>query len=318
MVKQNISRMLSTNGSVRAVVINSDMRLLVTGSSHVTIWNLDTGELLRTVIINPYFISTPGLTCQIWTLNINKEHPDEVIIGFMYLYNRTLLTWNLTSNKIMGEPIMTDAISGQFAVDVNRLGHIYVNDESNVMVFDSTSKNRTGTIIGGANWIKFLCASESIDRLFLADVYQRIRIKNVTTGALIASFAHPQSDMSLMNSMILENRLDRLFTGASDGLVMMWNARNGVLLYNMTIEPVYSFAVNEETDELFTGHMSGKVSVFKILDDRLIRTGQIKCVNTTGIVTSVVVDPLGEILACGNLRGFIGIIYSYSRLLNKL
>lgn len=306
-----------TNGSVRAMVINSEKRILVTGSSHMNIWNLDTGEMLRTVMINPYFNITPGLTCQIWALNINKEHPDEVIIGFMYVSNRTLVTWNLTSNKIVGEPFMTDSISGQLAVDVNRLGHIFVNDESDVVVFDSTSKKRLGTIVGNATWIKLLCVSDSIDRLYTVNVNLKVEVRNVSTGALIASFAHPKSELALVNSIILANRLDLLFTTGSDGLVMTWNATTGVLLYNITIDGVYTLAINENTDELFTGHFSGRVSVFKIFRDRLTKTGTIKCINTSGIVTSIAVDTLGEVLTCGNAKGFIGIVYSYSRLLKQ-
>ncbi|MDZ8259960.1 serine/threonine-protein kinase [Nostoc sp. ChiQUE01b] len=283
------------SSSVLSVAISPDSNILASGSGDSTIklWNIATGEQIRTLLLERY---------------ANKEHsnyvnslaisPDSKTLASGSFDNNIRL-WNLST----GEQIRTLSgyLSGYsvavFSVAFSPDGKTLASANSNqkILLWNLETGEQIFILTEHSDAVLSVAFSPDGKTLASGSWDKTIKLWNLGTGKLIRTLT---GHSNYVNSVAISPDSKTLASGSSDKTIKLWNLGTGKLIRTLTGHSNYvnSVAISPDGKTLASGSFDKTIKLWNLA------TGEEICTLTGhsdgGI--SVAISPDGKTLASGS------------------
>ncbi|MEM9091561.1 MAG: serine/threonine-protein kinase [Cyanobacteria bacterium P01_F01_bin.53] len=226
--------------TVWSVIFSADENALISGSEDTTIkiWNLNTGEVEKTLAENNAAIRT-----------IQKSFDGTTLMSGGA--DGTLTVWSLP----IGEPLRSqqahDATIWSIEVHPNGQQFATASSDQTVKVWDLETGNLIHTLQGHTDWVFALAYSPDGSRLVSSDRGGQIKVWDPTTGQEISNNIPKQENA--VRALAFEPRGQYLASASWDGTIKLWELATG------------------KNHHTFSGHTDRVVSVmFGAVDNLMI------------------------------------------------
>ncbi len=273
-------------GSVRSVAISPDGHTLVSGSGDKTIkvWNLQNGELLRTLAGHRGVVFSVAISPDGHTLVSGSG-------------DKTIKVWSLQNGELLrtldgdGYRVRSVAISPD--------GHTLVSgSEDLIWVWNLQSGELLRALAGHGGWIdKRVLVATSPDghTLVSGSGDKTIKVWTLQSGKLLRTLTdHTEG----VNSVAISPDGHTLVSGSGDKTIKVWSLQNGKLLRTLAGHGgvVYSVAISPDGHTLVSGSGDKTIKVWNLQSGELLHT----FTGHTGSVYSVAISPDGHTLVSGS------------------
>ncbi len=226
--------------TVWSVIFSADENALISGSEDTTIkiWNLNTGEVEKTLAENNAAIRT-----------IQKSSDGTTLMSGGA--DGTLTVWSLP----IGEPLRSqqahDATIWSIEVHPNGQQFATASSDQTIKVWDLETGNLVHTLRGHTDWVFALAYSPDGSRLVSSDRGGHIKVWDPTTGQEISNTIPKQENA--VRALAFEPRGQYLASASWDGTIKLWELATG------------------KNHHTFSGHTDRVVSVmFGAVDNLMI------------------------------------------------
>jgi hypothetical protein len=272
------------SGKVTSIAISPDGEMLVSGCTDKTInvWNLKTGEKIRTFTENLGEVSSIAVSPDGNLLAVGScEHPKS-----------NVQIWHLRTGKLLHtllghqKPVNVVAISPD--------GQILASGSNKIKIWHLHKGDRICTLWHSS---AVHAVAISLDATILASGSSdtKIRLWNPQTGDPLRTLNGHNSEIK---SIVISPDGQHLFSGSADTTIKIWHLITGKLLYTLTghIEEVKALAVSADGQLLFSGSTDTTIKIWRISTGELLQT----LTGHSGKVNSVALSPDGRFLASGS------------------
>lgn len=284
------------SGKISSVAISPDGEKLVSGclDKTIKIWDLHSGELLRTLIghsedissvaISPdgQFLASSSLHCpksnvKVWSLNTGKllhnslGHKKSVHFVTMDSEARILVSgsnkikiWNLHTGERLRTLWHSCAVN---AAITGSDGNLLVSGSSDgkIKLWDIRNGDSLGTITGHKEAITSLAINPGEQFLISGSEDKTIKIWNLKTGKLQGTL---KGHSSQVNALSISPDGSILMSGSSDKTIKIWHLQRGELHHTLTGHSgaVNSLALSADGRTLVSGSSDRTIKVWRMLN----------------------------------------------------
>ncbi|MBD2441223.1 serine/threonine-protein kinase [Nostoc sp. FACHB-110] len=279
-------------GGVYSVAISPNGKTLASGSDDNTIklWNLATGELIRTLPLERY--ANTEHSNYVNSLAISPDGKT-LAIGS---YDNTIKLWNLSTGELIRTLTVhsVGVFSVAFSLDSKTLAS--ANSDQMIMLWNLETGNQIRTLKGHSNVVLSVAISADSKTLASASWDKTIKLWNLSTGELIRTLI---GHSNYVNSVAISADSKTLASGSSDNTIKLWNLGTGKLIRTLTghSNVVLSVAISPDGKTLASGSDDNTVKLWNLATGEHIRT----LTGHSASVRPVAFSPDGKTLVSSSL-----------------
>ncbi|HZI49478.1 MAG TPA: hypothetical protein VFD75_16905, partial [Pyrinomonadaceae bacterium] len=229
-----IRRLQGHTGSVRAVSLNADNKLALSGAEDTTLklWDLASSEVLRTFIGHTDAVQTV-VFCSDNKTGVSGSNDNRIII------------WDLNTGKIDKELKGHSAAVHSIAVSANNRFLLSGSADNSVILWDFNTCERLRTLQGHSGAVATVVISS--DGAFgITGGYDRIIILwDLKRGSPLRTFSGHTREVT---SLALSRDGKRLLSGSADHNVMLWDVQSGQVMRSLRSHTGRIYAVDMSAD----------------------------------------------------------------------
>ncbi|HOS65526.1 MAG TPA: FlgD immunoglobulin-like domain containing protein [Candidatus Latescibacteria bacterium] len=289
------------------VAISADGLTAVSGSDDKTarVWNLVTGQLIRTV---------GGHFYGVWAVAINPQGT----IGISATANGTMKTWDTatgaTLDSIPAGGTNHRGAVWSLAVTPDGLSFVSGSSDQTIKVWElgTGALLRTlpvGSDAGHTDQVYGIALTQDGNTILSASYDRTVKAWNLWDGALLQTLSSPAGrHTGSVDAVYLSPDGNTLISGSADSTIKMWNLADGALLRTLPVGSdvghvgtVWAFEMTSNDSTLISGGDDGTIKFWNAADGALTRTLPVGSdVGHEGWVYSLALSPDGQTLASGS------------------
>ncbi|OKH41619.1 hypothetical protein NIES2101_34080 [Calothrix sp. HK-06] len=272
------------SGAIRSICISPDGKLLASGSgnSKVKVWDLDKGELIRTIT---------GDVGALRAVAIGTDN--QTLVGSSD--DTTVRVWNLHTGELIST--FTGHVGTVWSVAISPDNQIIVSGGSDklVKVWNRRTEELLRTFSGHSNLVRCVAISPDGRNFISGSDDKTIKIRNLVTGEMIRTLA---GHTGLIMSVACSPDGKILASGSGDNTINIWNLENGELIRTLTANSsvVNHIVIAQDGQTLVSANADNTIKIWNLHTGELIHTltGHINPIN------SVAISPDGWTIASGS------------------
>ncbi len=275
---------LSIEGAIKSVAISPDGKTLASGSGDKTIkiWNLTTGQVIRTL---------KGHSESVYSVAIS---PDGKTLA-SGSSDTTITIWNITTGQLIRT--LNGHSDGVYSVAISPDGKTLASGsfDKTIKIWNLTTGQEIRTLNGHSSLVHSVAISPDGRTLASGASDNTIKILNLTTGQVIRTL---KGHSDTVNSVAISPDGRTLASGASDKTIKIWNLTTGqeIRTLNGHSYSVKSVAFSTDGKTLASGSYGNTIKIWNLTTGQVISTLN----GHFDSVYSVAFSPDGRTLASGS------------------
>ena len=280
--------------NISSVAISPDGRTLVSGDSgeasggsedyNIRIWNLATGELIRTLSGHSQSVHSVAISPEGRTLASGSS-------------DNTIKIWNLSTGELIRT--LSGHSDGVYSIAISPEGRILASgsEDKTIKIWNLATSELIRTLSGHSSGILSVAISPDGRTLASASWDKTIKIWNLATGKLIRTLSGHSEEVA---SVAISPDGRTLVTGSGDRTIKIWNLATGKLIRTLSghSEWVSSVAISPDGRTVVTGSWDKTIKIWNLATGELIRTLS----GHSDSVESVAISPDGRTLASSGIN----------------
>jgi serine/threonine protein kinase len=269
---------------VRSAAFSPDGKTLVSGSGDKTIklWNLLTGEQIRTLPRHSDSVSSVAISPDGKTLVSSSG-------------DKTIKLWNLeTGEEIRTLPGHSDSVS---SVAISPDGKTLISGswDKTIKLWNLETGEEIRTLTGHSDYVVSVAISADGKTLVSGSYDKTIKLWNLLTGEKIRTLTGHSDSVS---SVAISPDGKTLVSGSGDKTIKLWNLLTGEKIRTLTGHSnlVSSVAISPDGKTLISGSWDKTIKLWNLETGEEIRT----LTGHSDYVFSVAISPDGKILVSGS------------------
>jgi WD40 repeat protein len=271
------------------LAISPDGETLASSNRQETIklWNLKTGELLRTLKGNSSFL----------IVNSVAISPDGQTLASSG-WQETIKLWNLKTGELLRTLKGNSSFLMVTCMAISPDGQTIASgggDENTIKLWNLKTGELLRTLVGHSNTVFSVAISPNGQTIFSGSGDKTIKTWNLKTGELLRTLAgHSEG----VRSVAISPDGQTLASGSGDKTIKIWNLKIGELLRTLAghSETVFSVAISPNGQTIFSGSGDKTIKIWNLKTGELLRT----LAGHSEGVSSVAISPDGQTLASGS------------------
>ncbi|MFB2836203.1 protein kinase domain-containing protein [Floridanema evergladense] len=290
------------SGSINAVVLSRDGKIIASGSDDTTIklWNRETGTEITTL----------GQSSSNWFAGIKSiaiSPNGQVLVSGSE--DKTIKIWQLNTGKEIHT--FTGHSGAIRSVSISPDGQLLASgsDDKNVKIWQLNTGKEISTLTGSSDWfagVKSVAFSPDGEFLASAGDDKTVKLWRVRTGEEILNLT---GHLASVKSIIFSSNGKILISGSEDKTIKLWKLSTGKEIYTFTghTASVNTLAISRNGEILVSGSSDQimKVWFLKTKEDRTFTVH-------SGSINSIIIAPDGQTIITGSSDKTIKIHTVYS------
>ena len=244
---------------INTICITSNGKYIVSGSNkYINIWDIKTGELLKTLIGHNKPVSSVSIT------------PDntKIISGS---YDKTIKIWDMKSGKLLKTLKGHQGSVTSIAITPDNTKIISGSYDKTIKIWDLKTGKLLKTLIGHQDYVTCIKITNNNKYIVSASWDNTIRIWDLKTGK-------PLNILTGHNGTIYTVKVDNfsntIISGSYDKTIKIWDLKSGELLKTLTGHQGYitSIAITPDNTKIISGSSDRTIKIWDLKTELCLKT----------------------------------------------
>jgi hypothetical protein len=275
---------IAIGAELRSASIVSSCQVLVSGCLDKTlkVWNLQTGELLRTLKGHSAAISSVAMSSDGQFLASSSLHCPK----------SNVKVWNLQTGKLLHSSFGQKKSVQAVAIANN--GRIVIGSHNKVKIWNLHTGDRLHTLSHSCS-IQIVALSLDGQLLAVGRNDGKIKLWNSQTGVSIRTL---NGHTAVVNSILFSSDAQRLISASADRTIKIWDVQTGKALQTLSdhTQGVNAIALIPESQILISGSADQTIKLWHLESGVVLQT----LTGHTGNITSIAVSSDRQLLVSGS------------------